>query len=265
MSIARSIIATAALAVAAAPAVVQANDWEKFYQPLAQGATFIAAEAPEIVSSSGNPDTDVEGMWRKGFAVIGVSAFNSPNSKTGDAIKFGKKLKARYVMLGTKLTSSSTTAMPFTMPTTNTTVTNGTASVNSGGRFATGTYSGTSTTYGSQTSYIPITVNRFDKLAVYFGEVPKTGIGVMTRDLTPEEVAALETRRAIAIRFVRDNSPAYLADILPGDIITQLDGQPFDGEKWKAAVVPGATLRVQIVRGGQRRLMNIPIAADWHP
>ncbi|GAY19714.1 hypothetical protein SFOMI_0234 [Sphingobium fuliginis] len=204
-------------------------------------------------------------MWRKGFAAIGVSAFNSPNSKTADAIKFGKKLKARYVMLGTKLTSSNTTAVPFTMPTSNTTVTNGTASVNSGGRFATGTYSGTSTTYGSQTSYIPITVNRFDKMAVYFAEVPKTGIGVMTRDLTPEEVAALETRRAIAIRFVRDNSPAYLADILPGDIITQLDGQPFDGEKWKVAAVPGATLRVQIVRGGQRRLMNIPIAADWHP
>ncbi|WP_099185208.1 PDZ domain-containing protein [Sphingobium fuliginis] len=265
MAIARPIAMIIAALGAVTPGVTQANDWEKFYQPLIKGATFIPAEAPEVVSSSGNPDSDVEGMWRKGFAAIGVSAFNSPNSKTADAIKFGKKLKARYVMLGTKLTSSNTTAVPFTMPTSNTTVTNGTASVNSGGRFATGTYSGTSTTYGSQTSYIPITVNRFDKMAVYFAEVPKTGIGVMTRDLTPEEVAALETRRAIAIRFVRDNSPAYLADILPGDIITQLDGQPFDGEKWKVAAVPGATLRVQIVRGGQRRLMNIPIAADWHP
>lgn len=265
MSIARSIIATAALVVTAAPAVVQANDWEKFYQPLAQGATFIAAEVPEIVNSSGNPDSDVEGMWRKGFAVIGISAFNSPNSKTADAVRFGKKLKARYVMLGTKLTSSNTTAVPFTAPTTNTTVTNGTASVNSGGRFASGTYSGTSTTYGSQTTYIPVTVNRFDKMAVYFGEVPKIGIGIMTRDLTPDEAAILETRRAIAIRFVRDNSPAFLADVLPGDIITQLDGQPFDGEKWKAAAVPGATLHVEIFRSGKRRPMNIAIGTDWHP
>lgn len=242
-----------------------ANDWEKFYRSFENsGNPMPSTQEPEIISGTGDPDKDVETMWRRGYAPIGVSVFNSPNAKTGDALRFAKKLKVRYVMVATRLASSSTSAFPLTMPHTTTSVTNGNASVYGSGGYASGTYSGTTTTYGSQTTYMPITINRFDKMAVYYGEVPKQGLGVMTREMTPDEMALVETRRAIVVRFVRDDSPAYLADILPGDIITQVNGEPFDRAKVAQAATPGETLQIHLFRRGQQKDLQVQIPADWH-
>lgn len=256
------LVAIAALAVTPQ---AHANDWEKFYTPLADESQFIPATiAPESVPSSGNADQDVEAMWRRGYGLIGYSSFNSPNSKTADAVRFGKKLKARYVMIGTKLSSSSTASIPMTVPHTTTSVTNGNASVyGSNGGYASGTYSGRTTTYGSQTTYIPIMLNRFDKLAVYFGEVPRSGLGVYSRELTAQEIGTLETRRALAVRFVRDGSPAYVSDVLPGDIITQVEGKPFDRAVLGPALAKGEPFPIKIFRNGSYRDLMITVPDDW--
>ena len=244
---------------------VSANDWEKFYRPLPWATATVPSTAaePQVVPSSGDADQDVEAMWRNGFAPIGVSNFNSPNSKTSDAIRFGRKLKAAYVMLNTRLESSRTSAIPWTSPTTSTSITSGSATVQGPGGFGTGTYSGTTTTQGSQTTYIPITVNRFEKIAVYFGAAPKVGLGVLTRDLNQEEVTRLETRRAIAVRFIRDGSPAYVSDILPGDIITHIDGKVFDSSALEAAFAANKPFRVTVVRKDASKELTVSIPSGW--
>lgn len=246
-------VTAAALATSAA-----ANDWQKFYHPVQDASRAIPWNGPpETLISSGNLMADVDGMWRRGFAVAGYSSFNSPNNKTSDALKWGAELKARYVMLGTNLVSSRTTALPLTLPHTTTSTTNG----NIGGT----PFASTTTHYGSQTSFIPITVNRFDKLAVYFVEVPKKGTGIFPRDLTQAEVAALETQRAIAVRAVRDGSPAYEANILPGDLIMEVNGKPADPADWQAAVRNDPVLRVKLMRNGQPRELSLTMPAEWRP
>ena len=259
----KRIIAAIFMVAIAAPSY--ANDWEKFYKPLPFAAQRIPAQGePEQVPSTGDADRDLESMWRNGFAPIGFSSFNSPNSKTADAVRLGKKLKANYVMIGTNLASSTPSSVPMTLPKTTTSVSNGNASVyGSNGGYASGTYSGTTTTYGSQTTYIPVTINRFDKLAVYFGEVPKMGLGIMSRDLTAQDVAAIETRRALPVRFVRDASPAYVSDLLPGDIITQVNGQPFSDSTLRAAVLAATPFTVHVYRNGQYRDIRITIPEGW--
>ncbi|MBK9589243.1 MAG: PDZ domain-containing protein [Sphingomonadales bacterium] len=254
-----------AMLLALSASAALANDWEKFYRPFeGSGTTLPSSQDPEIVSADGDPGKTVETMWRRGYGPIGASEFNSPNAKTADAIRFAKKLKARYVVLETRLASSTTSTLPLTMPHTTTSVTNGNASVNGSGGYATGTYSGTTTTYGSQTTYIPITINRFDKLAVYFGEVPKFGLGIMSRELASDELALVQTNRAIAVRYVRDESPAFLADILPGDILTQFNGEPIDRAKLSQLVAPGNTLQIHLFRRGQQKDVQVKIPADWH-
>ena len=253
-----------ALFMTFAATAAHANDWEKFYRPIeASGSLIPATQEPEIITSAGDAEQDLETMWRRGFAPIGSSFFNSPNPKTGDALRIAKKPNTRYILLQTRLVSSSTSAVPLTMPNTTTSVTNGRASVNGSGGYASGTYSGTTTTYGSQTTYLPITINRFDKMAVYFGEVPKRGLGVMTRELTSEEMALVDTRRAIVVRFVRDESPAYLADLLPGDILTQVNGEPFDQAKLAQAAIPGNSIKIHLFRRGQQRDVELKIPAEW--
>lgn len=258
----RPMIFAAALVALSTPAA--ANDWEKFYTPLPGFAPLIPyQEKPEVVPSAGDFDQDLDSMWRRGFAPIGYTSFNTGNDKTKDAERFARKLKARYLMIQTKLTDSRTSSMPITTPTTSTTYSHGTASASGSGGYATGNYSGTSTTYGSQTTYIPITVSRFDKIAIYFGEAPKRAMGILYRELTPEEVSRLETRRALVIKSVRDGSPAYHADLLPGDIITHVNGLPSDVETYRSEAAHKAEVTVKFIRNGTARTMLVHIPAEW--
>lgn len=252
-------------ALVATPALAK-SDWEKFYHPIWQGDELLPSEAdPEVLASTGGFNDDLVMMWRRGFALLGYTYFNSPNSKTKDAERFAKKLKARYLIVSSHLTSSSTRSVPLTLPNTTTSMTSGTANAWGSGGYATGTYNGTTTTYGSQTTYIPITVNRFDKVGMYFAEAPKEGAGALFRDLNSGEVTLLGTRRAMAVIAVRDNSPAYYADILPGDLITNVGEQPADRENWKAAMRRAEVHTIRVYRNGQFREIQLEIPDELRP
>lgn len=243
-----------------------ANDWQKFYTPVAGSERLIRSEVePEVIPSSGDITRDLELMWRRGFAPYGYSSFSSGNSNTKDAFRLAKKLKARYVIVATQLASLQTSSVPLTLPNTTTSVSNGNVAVSGSGGSGYGNYSGTTTTYGSQTTYIPVTVNRFDKFAAYLGEAPKEGTGIYWRELEPAEVAQYETRRAFAVQFVRDDSPAYHADILPGDVITHVNGLPADDANWRNATKADEPMRVHLIRNGQPRDLTMVVPAAWRP
>jgi hypothetical protein len=220
---------------------------------------------PEVIPSTGNGDNDLDVMWQRGFAPLGHTSFSTSNDKSKDAIRLAKKLKARYLTLGVGLESSSAASIPLTLPSSTTSTTYGSVSAVGSGGFANGTYSGTTTTSGTKTTYIPITINRFQKTAVYWAEVPKKGVGILTRELTPEEFTRLETRRAWVVRSVRDKSPAYYADILPGDIIAQVNGLPVDADTWWAEIKTGKPLQLKVMRNWQEREMKLEVPPEWQP
>lgn len=244
-----------------------ANDWEKFYKPFpgAIEKTIASDAEPNSVSSVGDVERDFEAMWRRGYTAIGYTSFETNNNKTKDAFKLAKKLKAPFFMVSTKFLYSETTSIPLTTPNNTTTVSSGSVSASGTGGSAFGTYNGTSTTYGTQTTYMPIQVSRFDKTAVFFREVPKVGTGIFPRDLTNEEVAKFETRRAFAVRYVRDSSPAYQADIFPGDIILKVNGEPADEANWRAAMLGPQPMTVQLHRNGNLRELKVLVPDDWRP
>lgn len=258
----RIAIAFAILLASAVPAY--ANDWEKFYTAITGfGELIDATTDPEQLPSQGSIDADVDAMWRKGFAPIGYTYFNASNTKTKDGLKLAKKLKARFIVVGVQYTGTNAGSIPITTPTINTTYSNGSVSANGSGGYVAGNYSGTSTTYGSTTTNIPYSVNRYDKFGIYFKEMPKHGIGVMYRELEPAEVTQLETRRAVAIISIRDGSPAYQADMLPGDIITSVNGEPADVETWRRAMTGAVEAKITFVRNGTTRELTIPIPPEW--
>jgi hypothetical protein len=257
----------AALTICMLASAGHATDWEKFYKSYPSGSVPIVPsdQPPEIINPGQDLESAMRQLWRKGYALIGYSAFNSPNSKTKDAMRLGEKLKARYVMLGTSLTSSQMMNVPITTPTTTTSYSNGNASAYGSGGYAHGTYSGTTTTYGSQTTYVPIVQNRFDKFAAYFGPLAKQGMGVLFRAPTPEEIARLETRHALIVQAVRDESPADVANILEGDTLITFNGQGATMASLSEAVRSGAPIAVHLLRNGQARDLMMTIPEDWRP
>jgi len=135
--------------------------------------------------------------------------------------------------------------------------------VNGTGGYASGTFNGTSTTFGSQTTMLPFTINTFSKFAVYFAEVPRKGAGLFVRPVNNEEMLALETRHALVVRWVRDGSPGYTADIFPGDIILSVNGRPADSAVWQEEQAKSPELQLELLRIGSKREIAVVIPPEW--
>ena len=87
-------------------------------------------------------------------------------------------------------------------------------------------FSGTSTAYG--TSVVPFVVNnrRYDQVAVYFAQSNvKPKVGIFFNDLTDKERKEYGQNTGVVIQTVIENSPAFLANIVNGDLILKFDNR----------------------------------------
>jgi len=152
------------------------NGYSKFYQQVPDAtpeaiAQIRAAPPPEtpLVMYAAKPP-DPKPFMQQGYAVIGYSSFNSGhNEPDSEAVAQAKKIGADLVVIvDPNYTGSVTSQIPLTLPTTTTSQTNGSATAYGSGGSVTAYGNSTTTTYGSRTTYIPMTVNRYDYGAVYF-------------------------------------------------------------------------------------------------
>lgn len=193
---------------------------------------------------------------KRGYFVIGQSMFNSGRQEDEySAVRQAQQVGADLVLvLNPHYTGSVTSSIPITTPTTSTSYSSGTATAYGPMGPVTAYGSGTTTTYGSTTNYIPITVHRSDYGAVYFVKRRPPKLGVVPRDLTDAERQELQSNKGAVVRIVMDASPAFDADILPGDVITALDGVSVASGKALLALLPergGKLVSLSVVRHGQ--------------
>jgi membrane-associated protease RseP (regulator of RpoE activity) len=130
----------------------------------------------------------------------------------------------------------------------------GSATAYGAGGSVTAYSSGTTTTYGSQTTYVPITVHRSDYGALFFIKRRFT-LGAFTRDLNDSERQEHQTNKGVVVRLVADNTPAFDADILVGDVVTAIDGvsvQNSDSFRDLQREKRGKQALISILRRGQR-------------
>jgi len=241
-----------------------ANGYAEFYQPntspgVAQDAILFAG-VPQVRASTGDARQDIDIMYTDGYGAVGAATFNGPMNNIGGAIAQAKKVGASVVVANRRYTDTLSGVLPLTMPTSQTSYSNGTVNAYGSGGFATGTYSGTTTTYGSETTYMPYSVARYDQQAIFFAPIKRVGVGIIPRALTEAEAQALGTRRAVVIRAVRRGSPAYNADILPGDIIRSVNGASVgDYDDFHR----GAVNHFVLVRAGQTLEKDVNVPDPW--
>lgn len=239
------------------------SGFERFYAPVDRSNSTTRAEfyrgPPEISPSSGNGRQDIDDMWANGYVLIGQSSFNGPPEDNKNALSLAKKIGARFVIVISRYAYTRSGYTPITSPTTSTAIESGFFSVNDFNGPTSGSFSGTITTQGQITSYIPHNVSRYDQDAGFFAAAERRGLGALVNLIIEKSSAANVNPRAI-VRSVRRGSPAFSAGIISGDILKSVDDiEIFDSTSLRAALRQpyGRQSVVRIVRNGVS--MNIPL------
>jgi S1-C subfamily serine protease len=108
---------------------------------------------------------------------------------------------------------------------------------------------------------VPYSVARYDVGAVFFAKI-KHRLGVIVVPLTDAERQQLGTNSALRVSVVVDGTPAFFADVLPGDYVLEFAGKLPSS----AAVFPelvkeheGQTVEISLQRGDKRITKSVSI------
>jgi hypothetical protein len=219
---------------------------------------------PEVIEGA-NPKTDLLNQEADGYMPIGYADFSAaPGFVPRDgAIKEGEAIGADRVLVYSHYQGTVTTAIPMTTPTRQTTYYNGSATAyGSNGGVATATDTGTATTYGSETHYMPLSIQRYEFLAVYLVKA-KMLFGATYQAVTQLEAQEVGTVDAVHLSVIVRGTPAAAAGLLPGDIVTGVDGEAIAGARdftSKLRADAGRSAILTIVRNGQtlEKLVALP-------
>lgn len=249
-----------------------ASGYSTFYTPVPASAGLATeryAGEPQVVASSGDPSTDVDIMYTRGLGPVGYADFNGPMQSMAGAIAQAKNIGAQYVVAARQYTGTVSGAIPITTLQPQTTYTSGTVSATGSGGYATGTYNGTSTTYSSQTSYIPYSVTRYEQRAIFFAPLARQGLGLRVKEIGPADAQRLGTAKGMMISAIRRGSPAFDADLLPGDVLESINGQVVYDQATMAQRVQaayGAVAQVTVMRAGKtlQKIIHLPPGGIWN-
>jgi serine protease Do len=97
------------------------------------------------------------------------------------------------------------------------------------------------------------------------GRVERGWLGVSVQDLVPEDGRA--ARRGVLVAGIERNSPAGRAGLRPGDVVVAINGERVETSRALvrnvAAVPPGQTVRLTVLREGRER--ELPVQVGRRP
>jgi serine protease Do len=177
-------------------------------------------EDPKIFTSK-NIHQDAVSVESNHYLVVGVSSFNGVLANYDGIKEICKKSGATLVLVSANLTDSKTESGNLTLPQTQTSTINGSIYGNGGNSF----YNGTVTTQGTTNIPYSYTIDKYDQIAVFFIQTNKKFlIGISSGEINSEIQKSVKRNTGIYVRVVYKNTPAFFANIIPGDIITKCNG-----------------------------------------
>ena len=198
------------------------NPLDQFYVANAHGDPFAQRAAtphegePRFVRGDGTLEPALK-LLEDGYVFVGEANFWCSSSRVSNKSirKKAKKLHAAVCLVWSQHRNTVHGNMPITVPTSTTTYNSGSFS---GTRGYMGSYSGTSTTYGSRTTYLPYTIILMDYQISFWAKGTGSVLGCVTLELTTEQKRKLGRNTGLMIACVQKRTPASKAKILPGDI-----------------------------------------------
>jgi serine protease Do len=239
------------------------SGYKQFYQNRSDPATLAGlallkdGETPSIWRTEDLRGEVKKGL-SKGYKIIGQSSFNGAMEGNNGVIAQAKAVRATHVVLASQFAETRTITTPLVMPTTSTTYNSGT--VSSGYRAA--NYSGTSTTYGS--TVVPMTTqqNRYEQTAVFMAKsITKPKLGVILDELDARTRTEIQRNTGALISIVIEDTPAFNADILEGDVIIAINDfsvlSPTRAIELMDNAPDGKPMKITVLRNGQYKDFSV--------
>jgi hypothetical protein len=245
------------------------NPYSKFYTDFTGGVTvledsrfIISTSEPKLVRGS-DVEKDCKRMFENGYACLGASSFNAGTVNQNSAIEHAKKIHADTAIMYSRYSHTESGYVPMSVPDTQTSTGFHSGSVyGPGGGYAHYSGSSYSTTYGTRTTYIPYSVNRYDYYATFWCKVKPLPLGVLVEDLTDELRKEIASNKGVYIRIVVKDSPAFHNDLLSGDVIRRLNKvEIIDRTHFQElmAEAKGKEIELEIFRQGKTILKQIKL------
>jgi len=164
---------------------------------------------------------------RKGYGVVGSSGFEAsdqdddvgPDQAKAHAAKIG----AHVVLMWRKYSHTDTATVPIHVPVTSTSTTNADVTSTDGD----GYYGhATTTKHGTSVVMQSVSDDRINFTAVFLAKKVPPRVGIIDRKLDVATRQRLGRNTGISVLEVIDDSPAFLAGVLPGDVLLSIDGEP---------------------------------------
>ncbi len=219
---------------------------------------------PALIPHSGDPeiqlaensDADWIKLFEAGFLMIGRSEFNSRRVSLEDAGEHARHVRAAVVLVTETYVDTTTRIISRTRDERITSNTIGSYR----GTYSRGTYSATTTTTVPTTTYHHISVDSYDYDATFWVKSKPRVFGAGVRDLSPEIARALQRNRGVEVFALRRDSPAFMADILRGDIIIKVAGRDVIDEESLQEILKNAEgTRVEVLLNRSGKEITIPV------
>ena len=253
------------------------NPYQKFYTNTIRPETsrnYLPHTTETEYFSASSPDMkrDVEALERRGYRSVGYVSFNADaKDYTSDLHDKAKEVQADIVLIHSSYMGTRSGVIPlvtYQPGQTSTTYTNGQVQANAYGRggyaYGTANYSGTSTTTAPgtyNTNFIPYSVERDSYSAVFFRKYHYL-FGARWVPLDDEQRRVLQRNTGVVVSLVVEGTPAFLANILPGDILVTMDGETVQSVEWlnrRTMEKAGQNVRWGILRNGSEKVIEVQL------
>tara|TARA_R110002096_G_scaffold416576_2_gene619292 strand:+ start:110307 stop:111095 length:789 start_codon:yes stop_codon:yes gene_type:complete len=211
-------------------------------------------QEPELILSN-NIDRDVLSYREHNYVVIGESAFNGFHENPNNAVRQAKEVRATHVIVSSAYTDTESRIDYDYQDVYSTVFVSRVKTVD--GREV----SVNETVTVRDTVSVPYVRqhDNFDQWAVYMVkslEVHK--LGILIRDLDQQERALYSRNTGTVIDVVLANSPAFLADIVQGDVLTAINGQKIINTRDAVRLIAdlelsGQTVILSLIKGGENK------------
>ena len=232
-----------------------------------------------VVFTTSDLQHDIHNLLRKNFCAIGESAFRSAGETTEDMLRAqAKNVGADVVLYRVDYLGSEQSARPvlqYLPGQTYTTTSSGSANANvygSGGyAFGTGNYYGTTTTTTPGTFYtqvVPVTLHHYNYDALYFRRLRPLLLGLLVGPLSDELRAKLQRNTGAIVQVVVEDSPAFRANILEGDLITKIAGEEIASpQEFNTSILKhiGQRTEFEVWRDGETKIIPVQIDSLSQP
>ena len=199
---------------------------------------------------------------QNGYALVGYSSFNAAKATESQLIAQAEAVNAEIVLSYAEYTNTVSGVVPLTLPDTQVSQTTMSGTAYGSGGYTSMNGTATTTTTGTKTTYIPYSTNRYDFEASYWVKLKPMSLGVYAEDLTTETRRAIGSNKGAFINLVVNDSPAFMADLFPGDIVRRFNGEEVINTQDfidRISASAGSTVTITVLRDGEEITKTIAL------